>query len=65
MKFKIDTKQIELKRREYILSEVFISIILIIGTIGIIGPKPSMVRIVAAMGFALFFILFIKYLLTL
>lgn len=63
MEFKIDQKQIEIKKREYLVSAVFISIILIIGTIGIIGPKPSIVRGIASVAYAFSFGLFIKYLL--
>lgn len=62
MEFKLDQNQIKLKKREYLLSLVFISIILLIGTIGIIGPKITIGRCIATAAFAVLFILIIKHL---
>jgi hypothetical protein len=61
MEFRRNQKQIEIKRRESFLAIVFVSLVLIIGTIGIIGPKPSITRVGAATAFLVFFGVFIKY----
>ena len=61
MEFKLSQKQIEIKRRESFLAAVFVLLILIIGTVGIIGPKPSITRVFTAAAFVLLFGVFIKY----
>jgi uncharacterized membrane protein len=61
MEFKLNQNQIKIKQRESILAMVFVSLILLIGTVGIIGPKPNLARFITAFAFIIFFSLLIKF----
>jgi len=55
MEFKLDQKQIQIQKRTSIIATIFIIVITVIGAIGIIGPDPSLERIVLSIIFVSFF----------
>jgi uncharacterized membrane protein YbaN (DUF454 family) len=55
MEYKLNQKQIGIKRRESYLAIVFITLIILIGAAGIIGPNHSRVRFIAVIAFIIFY----------